>query len=124
MLNVKFLFCSLNADYSKKVHPDYGLSVPINSVHGQGIGKLVRFRITKLLRSWIGLLPSKHFLFSKMSSRCLEDVFSVTLFVFQDLLRTSSRRLQDVFAILLPKTSSRRLATRIQDVFQTSSRRL
>ena len=59
--------------------------------------------------------PSKHFLFSKTSWRRLEDVFSVTLFVFQDVLKTSSRRLQDVFAIRLPKTSSRRL----QDVFKT-----
>ena len=70
-------------------------------------------------------LPTKHFLFSKTPSRRLEDVFSVTLFVFQDLLKTSSRRLQDVFAIRLPKMSSRRL----QDVFAKrlaimSSRRL
>ena len=70
-------------------------------------------------------LPTKHFLFSKTPSRRLEDVFSVTLFVFQDLLKTSWRRLQDVFAIRLPKMSSRRL----QDVFAKrlaimSSRRL
>ena len=39
------------------------------------------------------LPPSKHFLFSKTSSRRLEDVVSVTLFVFQDLLKTSSRRI-------------------------------
>ena len=67
-------------------------------------------------------------MFSKTSSRCLEDVFSVTLFVFQDLLKTSSRRLQDVFAIRLPKTSSRRLQDvflkRLQEVFKTSSKRL
>ena len=68
--------------------------------------------------------PSKHFLFSQTSSRRLEGVFSVTLFVFQDVLKTSSRRLQDVFAIRLPKTSSRRLARRLQDVFKTSSRLL
>ena len=61
---------------------------------------------------------SKHFLFSKTSSRRLQDVFSVTLFVFQDLLKTSSRHLQDVFAIRLPKTSSRRF----QDAFKTSSK--
>ena len=60
-------------------------------------------------------LLSKQFLFSKTSSRSLQDVFSVTLFVFQDLFKTSSRRLQDVFAIRLPKTSSRRL----QDIFKT-----
>ena len=47
--------------------------------------------------------------------RRLQDVFSVTLFVFQDLFKTSSRRLQDVFAIRLPEMSSRRL----QDVFKT-----
>ena len=69
--------------------------------------------------------PSKHFLFSKRPSRRLDDVFSVTLFVFQDVLKTSWRRLQDIFAIRLPKTSSRRL----QDVFARrlaimSSRRL
>ena len=84
--------------------------MPINSFHGQEIVKLVRFRITKLLRSWIGLLPSKHFVFFKMSSRCLEDVFSLTLFVFQDLLRTSLRR--------FPKTSLKRLPRRLQDVFK------
>ena len=68
--------------------------------------------------------PSKHFLFSQTSSRRLEGVFSVTLFVFQDLLKTSWRRLQDVFAIRLPKTSSRRLQDVLQDVFKTFSRRL
>ena len=57
--------------------------------------------------------PSKHFLFLKTSSRRFQEVFSVTLFVFQDLWKTSSRRLQDVFAIRLHKMSSRRL----QDVF-------
>ena len=67
-----------------------------------------------------GVLLSKHFLFSKTSSRHLEDVFSVTFFVFQDLFKTSSRRLQDVFAIRLPKTFSRHL----QDVFKTFSRPL
>ena len=73
--------------------------------------------------------PSKHFLLSKTSSRRLQDVFSVTLFVFQDLLKTSWRRLEDVFAIIFPKRSSRRLARRLQDVFARrlaimSSRRL
>ena len=70
--------------------------------------------------------PSKHFLFSKASWRRLEEVFSVTLFVFQDLLKMSSRRLQDVFAIRLPKTSSRRFPKtswrRFQNVFKTSSK--
>ena len=56
-------------------------------------------------------LPSKHFLFSKTSSRRLQDVFSVTLFVFQDVFL---KCLQDVF-----KTSPRRLARRLQDVFKT-----
>ena len=68
--------------------------------------------------------PSKHFLFSKTSSRRLEDVFSVTLFVFQDVFKTSSRRFQDVF-----KTSSKASSRRLQDVFVKrlaimSSRRL
>ena len=36
-------------------------------------------------------MPSKHFLFSKTSSRCLEDVFVIRL------PKTSSRRLHDVF---------------------------
>ena len=69
-----------------------------------------------------------------MSSRRLEDVFSVILFVFQDLLKTFWRRLQDVFAIRLPKMCSRRLQDvledkkmlhrrRLQDVFSTSSPR-
>ena len=80
------------------------------------------------------LFPSKHFLFSNTSCRHLEDVFSVTLFVFQDLLKTSSRRLQDVF-----KTSLRRVCKTscnyvfkmfwktksvTQDVFKTPSVRL
>ena len=55
---------------------------------------------------------------------CFQDVFSVKLFVFQDVLKTSWRCPQDIFAIRLPKTSSRRLARRLQDVFKTSSRRL
>ena len=70
--------------------------------------------------------PSKHCLFSKTFSRHLEDVFSVTLFVFQDLLKTSSRRLQDLFTIRLPKTSSRRFPKtslrRFQDIFKMSSK--
>ena len=69
----------------------------------------------------VTLPPSKHFLFTKMSSRRLEDVFNVTLFVFQDVLKTylqdgfqdvfktSLRRLQDVFARRLAIMSSRRL---------------
>ena len=65
-------------------------------------------------------LPSKHFLFSKTSSRRLEDVFSVTLFVFQ----TSGRRLQNVFAIHLPKTSSRRRGRQKNVTLKTFSRRL
>ena len=86
--------------------------------------------------------------------RRLENVFSITLFVFQDVLKTSWRRLQDIFTIRLPKTSSRRLQvvfarrlaiissrrlqdvledkkmlhwrrlTRLQDVFKASSVRL
>ena len=58
--------------------------------------------------------PSKHFLFSKTSSRRLQDVFSVTLFVFQDVFKTYLqyvflKRLQDVFARRLAIMSSRRL---------------
>ena len=94
--------------------------------------------------------PNKHFLFSKTSWRRLEDVFSVTLFVFQDVFKTYlryvflkrlqdvfktfSRRLQDVFARRLAIISSRRLQDvledkqmlhwrRLQDVFSTSSPR-
>ena len=64
--------------------------------------------------------PTKHFFFSKKSSRRLEDVFSVTLFVFQDVFKTYLqyvflKRLQDIF-----KMSSRRF----QDVFTTFSKRL
>ena len=56
-------------------------------------------------------IPTKHFLFFKTSSRRLEDVFSVTLFVFQDVFKTYLqyvflKSLQDVF----------------QDVFKTSSK--
>ena len=50
---------------------------------------------------------------------CFQDVFSVKLFVFQDVLKTSWRCPQDIFAIRLPKTSSRRLARRLQHVFKT-----
>ena len=98
--------------------------------------------------------PSKHFLLSKTSSRRLQDVFSVTLFVFQDLLKTYlqyvflkclqnvlqdvfktfSRRLQDMFARRLAIMSSRRLQDDFkkswktkkcytEDVFSTSSPR-
>ena len=41
-----------------------------------------------------------------------------TFLIFQDVFNTSSRRLQDVFAIHLPKMSSRRLARRLQGVLQ------
>ena len=57
---------------------------------------------------------------SQQTFLVFQDVFSVKIFVFQDLLKASSRRLQDVFAIRLSKTSSKRL----QDVFKTFSRRL
>ena len=67
--------------------------------------------------------PNKHFLFSKTSWRRLEDVFRVTLFVFQDVFSVNTfrppRRLQDVFARRLAIMSSRRP----QDVFRTSSPR-
>ena len=70
-------------------------------------------------------LPSKHFLLSKTPSRRLEDVFSVTLFVFQDVFKTYLqyvflKRLQDVFKTCLQDV----LQLCLQDVFKTSSRRL
>ena len=72
-------------------------------------------------------LPSKHFLFSKTSSRCLEDVFRVALFRLP-------RRLQNVFAKRLAIMSWRRLQDvledkkmlhwrHLQDIFCTSSPR-
>ena len=91
----------------------------------QLIEQLERFFFEKhYIIIWIKV-PSKHFLFSKTSWRRLEDVFSVTLFVFQDALKTYLqyvfvKRLQDVF-----KTSSRRICkTSCNYVFKTSSRRL
>ena len=63
-----------------------------------------------------------------MSSRhvfetCLQDVFTITIFVFQDVFKTScemsSRRLQDVF-----KTSWKTKNCYTEDVLKTSSRRL
>ena len=57
---------------------------------------------------------------SQQTSPAFQDVFNVTL-VFQDLLMTSSRRLQDVFAIRLLqnvlKTSSKTSARRLQYFF-------
>ena len=83
--------------------------------------------------------PSRHFLFSKTSSRRLQrntfrlprrlqDVFKTYLqYVFlkrlQDVFKTFSRRLQDVFQDVF-KTFSRRLQDVFQDVFKTASRRL
>ena len=72
-------------------------------------------------------LPSKHFLFSKTSSRRLEDVFRVALFRLP-------RRLQNVFAKRLAIMSWRRLQDvledkkmlhwrHLQDIFCTSSPR-
>ena len=72
-------------------------------------------------------LPSKHFLFSKTSSRRLEDVFRVALFRLP-------RRLQNVFANRLAIMSWRRLQDvledkkmlhwrHLQDIFCTSSPR-
>ena len=98
----------------------------------QLIEQLERFFFQKhYIIIWIKV-PSKHFLFSKTSWRRLEDVFRVTLFVFQDLFKTSSRRIcntssrhfQDVFKTS-SKTSSRRVCkTSCNYVFKTSSRRL
>ena len=69
-------------------------------------------------------LPSKHFLFSKTSSRRLEDVFSVTLFVFQDVFKTSSRRVCKTSCNYVFKTSSRRLGRQKNVTLKTSSRHL
>ena len=63
-------------------------------------------------------------LISQQTFVVFQDVFSVTLFVFQDLLKTSSRRLQDVFAICLPKTSLKRLQCIFKTSCKTSSRRV
>ena len=95
----------------------------------QLIEQLERFFFEKhYIIIWIKV-PSKHFLFSKTSSgkhflssktswRCLQDVVAIRL------PKTSSRRLQHIF-----KTSSKRLPRRLQDVFVRrlaimSSRRL
>ena len=87
----------------------------------------------------VNLIPSKHFLFSKTFSRRLEDVFSVTLFVFQDVFNTYLqyvflKRLQDVFKTCLQdvlqlclqdafKTSWKTKKCYTEDVFSTSSPR-
>ena len=69
-------------------------------------------------------LPSKHFLFSKTSSRRLEDVFRVALFRLP-------RRLQNVFQNVLQlclgdvfKTSWKTKKCYTEDIFKTSSVRL
>ena len=65
-------------------------------------------------------VPSKYFLFSKTSSRRLEDVFSITLFRLP-------RRLEDVFKTYLQYVFQKRLQgvfkMSSQDVFKTFSRR-
>ena len=96
------------------------LTIPGSFLETKVTGKRINRREGYGLETPYKYCPSKHFLFSKTSSRRLEDVFCVTLFVFQDVLKTSLRRLQDVFAIHLPKTSSRRF----EDVFKTFSRRV
>ena len=68
--------------------------------------------------------PSKHFLFSKTSWRRLEDVFSVTLFVFQDVFKTSSRRVCKTSCNYVFKTSWKTKKCYTEDVFKTSSVRL
>ena len=60
--------------------------------------------------------PANISCFPRRLQGVFQDVFSVTLLVFQGVLKTSSKRFQDVFAISLRKTSSRRL----QDIFKTS----
>ena len=61
--------------------------------------------------------PSKHFLFSKTSWRRLEDVFSVTLFVFQDVFKTSSRRVCKTSCNYVFKTSWKTKKCYTEDVF-------
>ena len=74
------------------------------------------------------ILKCKHFLFSKTSRRRLQDVFSVTHFVFQDLFKTSSRRVCKTSCSYVFKTSSRRLERQkkcyTEDVLKMSSIRL
>ena len=89
----------------------------------------------KFVETSLCRFPAKiSFLFSKTSSRCLEDVFSVTNFRLMFAIRLpimSSRRLEDVFKLSLQdvfKTFLRRLqdvfARRLlQDVFKKSSRK-
>ena len=61
--------------------------------------------------------PSKHFSFSKTSSRRLQDFFSVTSLVLEDVLKTSWKR--------ICKTSSKNVfKTSLQEIFKTFSRRL
>ena len=85
----------------------------------------------KFVETSLCRFPAKiSFLFSKTSSRCLEDVFSVTNFRLMFAIRLpimSSRRLEDVFKLSLQdvfKTSSRRFKTSSRCVCKTSSRSL
>ena len=68
--------------------------------------------------------PSKYFLSFKTSSRRFENVFSVTLFVFQDVFKTSSRRVCKTSCNYVFKTSWKTKKCYTEDVFKTSSRRL
>ena len=89
----------------------------------------------KFVETSLCRFPAKiSFLFSKTSSRCLEDVFSVTNFRLMFAIRLpimSSRRLEDVFKLSLQdvfKTFLRRLQDvfprrLLQDVFKKSSRK-
>ena len=60
----------------------------------------------------------------KTSSRRLQDVFSVTLFVFQDVFKTSSRRVCKTSCNYVFKTSWKTKKCYTEDVFKTSSVRL
>ena len=72
--------------------------------------------------------PSKYFLFSKTSSRRLQDFFSVTSLVFEDVLKTSWRHICKTSSKNVFKTSSQEIfktfSRRLQDVFKTSSIRV
>ena len=79
--------------------------------------RFIKYWFRFLSRPWINADVLVNILFlsktslrrlQDISSRCLQDVFSVTIFAFQDLFKMSSRRLQDV------------LKTYLQDVLKTS----
>ena len=86
---------------------------------------MLYFHRFTLRSKYVLLFTQQTFLVSKTSLKRLEDVFSVTLFVFQDFFKTYLqyvflKRLQDVFETCLQDV----LQLGLQDVFKTSSRRV